>query len=391
MKIWQVDPVSLTPYYDLSLCAALAEAGHGVRFISSRYLYDPSLHYPDSITTDLSYFRALNYPALAKWSALRKGLRGVLYPLGHLELLNALKRHRPDVVHMQWSRFPRFDRALIRAVRAMGIPVVHTIHDVEPLFTHGLLAGDLRLVYGGDNIDGFIVHTEENRQRLLTHYPDIAAHTVHVIPLIVSRIGDESQIGTRQDARAALQADLDTFIVLFFGNIKAYKGLDVLLQSVPEFLAAHPRTELWIAGRAENDADRQRLEEAASHNQIRVVADYIPSEAVWMYHRAADVVVFPYHQISQSAALATALSYDCAVIVSDVGGLPDLVQGNGWIIRPGDPKALTAALFEAAGDPERLEAMRRRSKALLDEQFSPQAIARQHIALYEKVIAAISR
>src|SRR5689334_10477108 len=109
MLIWQIDPANLTPYYNLALCGALANEGHQVRFIASKYLYDPNMTYPENVTVDLQYFRLLEYPFLLRLPFLRKALRGVLYPIGHLQLIYKLWKHHPDIAHIQWSRLPTFD------------------------------------------------------------------------------------------------------------------------------------------------------------------------------------------------------------------------------------------------------------------------------------------
>lgn len=392
MKIWQLDPVSLTPYYDISLAESLADAGHEVRYITSRYLYDPALVYPSNITTDLTYFKQLSQPALVKLPIVRKALRGLLYPWGHVQVLRSMKRLRPDIVHIQWSRLPRIDRLFAASVKSLGIPLVHTIHDVEPLFMHGPFAGSLNEVYE-PYIDAFIVHTEENRTRFLRHYPRIDPQKVQVIPLIVSRVGvrTTSPLPNRNAARAALSVVPSAFVVMFFGLIKPYKGLDVLAKAIPFVMAQHPNAEFWIVGKPDGEIDRQLLATLQNVDRVHIIPQYIPAEDVPMYHQAADIMVFPYHQISQSAALATALSFGSAVIVTAVGGLPDMVQGNGWVIPPNDPVALAKTIGTAINAPDLVADMRIRSHELIDGPLSPSAITRQHLALYHTLIERISR
>jgi glycosyltransferase involved in cell wall biosynthesis len=179
--------------------------------------------------------------------------------------------------------------------------------------------------------------------------------------------------------------------VLFFGSIKAYKGLDVLARAIPlvRTAQAHPHIIFWIVGRLEDETERAHLESLAGTPDVRVIAQYIPSDRVWAYHAAADVVIFPYHQISQSAALATALAFGCAVIATRVGGLPDLVGDHGWLIPPKDAEALARAIVEAAAQPRAaLDGLRDRARASVEERFSSDSIARQHSALYASLIAA---
>ncbi len=386
MHIWQIDPVNITPYYDLALCEALVKAGHEVRFITSKYLYDPALVYPKDINVDLQYFKLLEHPLLLRLPFARKILRGLLYPLGHIQLIAQIWRHRPDIVHIQWSRLPAFDRWLAAAIKRMGIPLVHTVHDVEPLFTYGLFSGRLEDVYA--YVDAFIVHTEENRVRFLKHFSTVNPNSVRIIPMIANNDPLIPVAATQALARQALNIDPTAFIVLSFGAVKNYKGLDVLGKAIPLLGDADSNIQFWIVGRPETDQDAELLEKLRQLDRVHVHAEYVPSDQVWQYHLAADVLVFPYREITQSAALVTALNYGRAVIVTDVGGMPDMIKGNGWIVPAEDPQALATALREAVNNRERLQEMGNQSLKIIAEVNAPAVVAEQFIRLYEQIIAS---
>ena len=389
MQIWQIDPASLTPYYDLALCEALADARHQVRYVTSRYLYDAALNYPQNVTLDIHYFQPLENSLLLHMPLSRKALRGLHYPLAHLKLLAKLRQHRPDVVHMQWSRLPTIDRWLLAAAQRLDLPVVHTIHDVESLFNQEWLAGALEGIYTR-YVDHFIVHAEENRERFLRHYPLVPPERVDVIPML-PLITKREDNQTRVSARAALGIDPSMFVVMCFGIVKHYKGIDLLIDAIPMVASRNPKIQFWIVGRIGDEASDQFIIRLSQFEQVQVRSEYVPSDELWKFHLAADVMLFPYRQISQSAALATSLSYGCAVIVTDVGGLPSLVQGNGWIIPTEQPHAIAEAVLEAAQQPEKLAMMRELSKAIFAETLSPAVIARKHIDLYERMIARRKR
>jgi glycosyltransferase involved in cell wall biosynthesis len=304
-------------------------------------------------------------------------------------LIAKLQRQRPDIVHMQWSRLPIFDRWLLVAARRLDLPVVHTIHDVEPLFNQGWLAGALEYVYS-QHVDQFIVHSDENRVRFLKHYPLVLPERVEVIPMLPSVTKLEAG-QTRAAARAALGIDPSIFVAMCFGIVKQYKGIDLLLDTIPMVVSRNPKIQFWVVGRSGDEAGEQLLTRLSQFEQVKVTSEYVPSDQLWKFHMAADVMLFPYRQISQSAALATALSYGCAVIVTNVGGLPSLVQGNGWIIPTEQPQAIAEVVLEASQQPEKLAMMRERSKAIVAETLSPHVIARKHIDLYERVIARRER
>jgi glycosyltransferase involved in cell wall biosynthesis len=164
--------------------------------------------------------------------------------------------------------------------------------------------------------------------------------------------------------------------VLFFGLVRAYKGLDVLLRAVARARQHLPLT-LVVAGefyqdRAPYDA---LVGELGLQDAVRIVDRYIPNEEVEPYFRAADVVVLPYTSATQSGIAQIALSFERPVIVTRVGGLPEAVRDGetGLVVPPGDPAALAAALLELLR-PDRAAAMAPHLKGEA-ERFSWDAMA----------------
>jgi glycosyltransferase involved in cell wall biosynthesis len=382
LKIWQLDPANLTPYYDMALAKALAEAGQSIRFISSRYLYE-NLEYPKNYRFDEVYFRGLDHPLIRKNKLLRQILRGLSYPLGHWQLLQSAKHERPDILHIQWSRLPIFDNWLISEMKKLSVPIVHTVHDVIPLFSRMDNSG-LGKVYAA--ADALIVHSEANAKALLEAFPMILPEKVHRIPMIAFPDPDNLPMpknASQAEARRLLSIAPDAPMVLFFGAMKPYKGVDILAEAIERL---DDSVEFWLVGAPDAEAEIV-LSRLAKRKNVHIVADYIPAQELWRYHMAADLVVFPYRHIFQSAALITALAYGKAVMVSDVGGMPETIDGNGWIVPAEDSAALSAALKEAVSNREQWAAMGQRSREIILQDYSPAAVAAKHIELYQRLAA----
>jgi D-inositol-3-phosphate glycosyltransferase len=384
MRVWQFDPVNITPYYNLAVCEALATAGCDVRYISSRFLYDDNLPYSSRFRTDFLYFQALEHPALVKFPRLRRLLRAVDYPLGHRRFLRLLKQQPPDMLHMQWSRIPRFDLPLIHQVKALGIPVVFTVHETVPIYESARIQPKLEQVYAA--ADRLIVHTEANRADLLSRCPSVDPAHVCVIPHIALEHQDVPANATQSRARAMLDLPADAPVLVFFGGIRRYKGLDILAEAYRLALNQRPDLHLLVAGRPESDEDLATLERLRQQPNTIVQAGFIPYESVWHYHLAGDITVFPYRHAYQSGALLTAMNFKRPVIVTEVGGLPETVDGNGWVVPPENPAALAEAILEAVSDRERLRQMGERSRQLVDERYDGAVIARQMIAVYDELL-----
>lgn len=384
MKVWVLDPAQLTPYYNIALCDALAQAGCDVRYIASRYLYDDQLPFTGRFQTDYAYFRGLYHPWLTRLPHLRRALRAAVYPLGHWQTLRQLRRTPPDVLHVQWSRVPRLDRRLIQQARAAGVPVVHTVHDVVPLYAPEADAGPLHAVYQA--VDRVIVHTEANRDTFRRAYPAVDPARIAVVPHISTPYTALPADASRAQARARLGLPTDALVFLFFGSVRVYKGFDTLLAAFARAAAARPDIHLLAAGRPETQADADLLAAAGAQERVHVVSGYIPYGDVWLYHYAADAAVLPYRAITQSGALITCMAFGLPLIVTAVGGLPESLDGNGWVVPPEDSEALAAALLDAAADQQRLRQMGLRSAALIAERYAGPAVARQTLAVYRAAV-----
>ncbi len=380
MKVWQLDPFNLTPYYDAAFCTALERAGCTVRWITSPYLYDAAL---PAGAADYVYFRSLDHPCWLHYPHLRRIARLALYPLGHRALLRQLDGDPPDIIHLQWSRIPRLDRWLVKQIRQRGIPVVHTIHDVDPLF-HTADAAELAKLYA--EVDRLIVHAPANRMALLQRHPNLGNH-VRIVPHIALDWPTSLDMD-RASARRQLGIPANAIVLLFFGSIRAYKGLETLIDAFVQARMSLPDVWLVIAGRPDSRRTDLALQQLGTHTVIH--PDYIPSDQVWCYHLAADIAIIPYRQVSQSGTLITAMGFGLPTIVTRVGSLPETVEDSGWIIPPDNPEALAQAIRDAANDPDRRKQMGQHAQQIIKERHSPEQIAAQMLPLYEEVLCSAS-
>lgn len=385
LSIWVLDPANLTPFYSLALCKGLAEVGQRVRFVTSEFNYDPAMALPPAVSIDYHYFRRLR--GLQRRSALvRRAVRAAAYPLDHQSLARRAAIERPDIVHFQWSRMPWLDRRLIDRLHALAVGVVHTVHDVEPLF--GASGGVSALARVYERCDALIVHTTANRAQLLERYPMLRPDRIHVIPHGPLQAETAPAGATKMDARQRLGLPANAPVALYFGTIKPYKGLDLLLAALPAASRRLPETWLLLAGRPAAAADVPDLD-ALQRQGIHVRAElgFIPNRDVWQYYLAADVVVLPYRSITQSGVLLTALAFGRPVIVTRVGGLPEIVQEaqGGWVVPAEDPAALAAALIEALLDRPRTEAIGGQAKMFIESEYDWRRIADRTVEVYQKV------
>jgi glycosyltransferase involved in cell wall biosynthesis len=163
----------------------------------------------------------------------------------------------------------------------------------------------------------------------------------------------------RTVARRALGIPDDAPVILFFGYIRKYKGLDIILRAMPEMLKRLPELRLIVAGEFYGDEqeyhDLIREMNIPARNLV-LATDYIANEDVAKYFCAANVVVLPYRSATQSGIVQIAYNFDVPVIATDVGGLAEVVIDgkSGVIVSRAEPTLVAEAVttfFEQGLEP----------------------------------------
>jgi len=188
-----------------------------------------------------------------------------------------------------------------------------------------------------------------------------------------------------------LGIDSNSRVLLFFGYIRKYKGLDLLLEAMPEVLKTHPGTVLIIAGETKEDFrgyERMMSDLHISHAIVRQI-QYIPIEHIPRYFIASDVVVMPYRNIHQSGIVHLAFAFRKPVIATKVGGLPEVVREgkNGFLVPKNDVHALARATARALSDLPMLERMGAYAFSESSKSLSWNDIAEKAATLYRALVA----
>jgi glycosyltransferase involved in cell wall biosynthesis len=370
VRVHLVDPSAFTPPYDHALAAALAAAGAEVDLFTSRFAYGP-------VAAPAGYRREeLFYRLAARVGDAR--VRRLVKLAGHVP---GMLRYRSraaaaDVVHFQWLTVQHLDGLLLPPRRDRR-PLLLTAHDILPREARpGQRAAQRRLYR---RFDAVVAHSEHGRRRLIEEL-GVEADRVHVIPHGVFAHLAEQPVAEGPLGEPPFQSDVP--VVLCFGLMRPYKGLDVLLDAWRGIEGA----ELWIAGMPRMDIEPLR---AAAPPNVRFVPRFIGDAELPAYFRAASLVVLPYREIDQSGVLFTALAFGRPLLLSDVGGFPELAAtGAARIVPAGDAAALHGALASLLADPAQLREMSARAALAGEGQYSWSSIARRTLALYERLRAA---
>ena len=192
--------------------------------------------------------------------------------------------------------------------------------------------------------DGFIVHSQQDADVLLAMFPHAG---VRVTPHPTYRpVGKKALAPTA--ARQALGLDAARPVLLFFGFVRPYKGLDLLLDALPLVRREIP-AHLLVVGEiwGEEASYRQQVERLGLADHVTFVNRYVPNEELGVYFGAADVVVLPYRSATQSGVVQLAFGFGKPVITTRIGGLAEVVADgvSGLIVPPGEPSVLADAIL----------------------------------------------
>jgi glycosyltransferase involved in cell wall biosynthesis len=366
VRVHVLDPSAYTPPYDHALCHVLGAAGAEVTLVTSRFAYGPVPPADGYVRRELFYRHALGAPG--------SRLRAACKLAEHIPDMLRYRRLalKADVVHFQWLSVQHLDGRLLPARRSPSgalRPLVLTAHDVLPREPRaGQLTAQRRLY---ERFDAIVVHSAHGRERL-TGELGVDPARVHVIPH-----GAFAHLADRRPQPPPFATEKP--VVLCFGLMRPYKGIDLLLEAWHDIDEA----ELWIVGMPKFDITH--LRRAAPAN-VRFVPRFINDTELPAYFQRADLVVLPYREIDQSGVLFTALAFGKPLLLSDVGGFPEVAAtGAARAFPAGDASALRVALRKLLSDPAALSAMAERARAAAAGQYSWDAIARHTLGLYHSL------
>jgi glycosyltransferase involved in cell wall biosynthesis len=367
MRVQIVDPAAYTPPYDNALAAAVARAGAEVELVTSRFPYGP-------VPVERGYQVSESFYRRASGAGLSARRRRLLRAAEHVPDMLRYRRHAEaaDLVHFMWLPIPALDRRLLPPKR----PRVFTMHWRLPekgtriaRTLTGLLA----------EMDAVVVHSGHGARRLETDF-GVDPARLEVIP------HGAFDYLTRQEGEVPLPAELKRVerpVILAFGLVRPYKGTDVLLEAFAGITGA----ELWIVGMPRMPMDPLRELAARAPGTVRFVDRFVTDPEIPAFMRRAEIVVLPYRNIEQSGVLYTALAFGRPLVLSAVGGFPEVAKlGAAKLAPPGDAGAMAAVLQGMLDDPAERERLAAGALEAARGPYSWDEIGRKTAALYERLV-----
>lgn len=306
-----------------------------------------------------------------------------------------------DVLHAHWPDKALDARSwigrLIRAVAAVvvvesarlhGARVVWTAHNAEP---HESRHPRLERWFWSAfvrRVDAVIHPSAAGKRAVESRYPCLSSRANALVAHGHFR-GAYPDAITRDEARAALAVPAGAHVIAFVGRVREYKNVPHLVRTVRALQASASQVVLLVAGAAQTAALAEEIGSAATGDpRIRLRLEHVPADEVQRYMRAADLVVLPFTEITNSGSAVLALSFERPVLVPALGAMGELqsLAGRDWV-RTYEGELTPGELADAV----RWATLRTRETAPRLEALEWPIIARQTLALYEAARQPVQR
>jgi glycosyltransferase involved in cell wall biosynthesis len=373
MKVQLVDPSAFTPPYDRALAAALARAGAEVELLTTHFLYGPVPPAEGYRVEELFYRRSagrgLDAPARLPFKAAE-----------HIpDMLRFRRDADADVIHYQWLTIPSLDVRLLSPCR----PRVMTAHYILPPQPSRRQVRSAHRVFAA--MDAVVAHSEHSAARLRSEV-GLDPAKVRVIPHgafdYLTKLPQEKPLPPELEGAEGP-------VILSFGLLRPYKGIERLLEAYRRIAGsgAAPGAELWIVGNPRMDVGPLRELATEAGGRVRLLTRFVDDAEIPAIFRRADLVVLPYLDAEHSGVLYTALAFGKPLVLSAVGGFPEVAEtGAARLVPPGDAAALTATLEDLVGDESARAELAAAATRAAAGPFSWDEAARRTLDLYRHLL-----
>jgi glycosyltransferase involved in cell wall biosynthesis len=316
------------------MAEVLQQQGHNV------VIYSFSLQYPSFLFPGKSQFTDEPAP---KGLEIRSVINSI-NPLNWISIGNRIKNEKPDLIIVRfWLPFmgPCFGTILRRVRKNRQTKIVAITDNVIP---HEHRPGDMAFTkYFLKAADAFLAMSKDVLKDLkqFTDKPSVfSPHPVY---------DNYGNAVTKQEACVRLGLDVNAKYILFFGFIRKYKGLYLLLDAMKDPRIKQAGIKLIVAGEFYGDGESylQQISDNAIANNVNLFTEFIPNEDIKYYFSAADLIVQPYRTATQSGITQVAYHFEKPMVVTNVGGLAEVVPDGkaGYVAEP-EPTSIASAILQ---------------------------------------------
>ena len=284
------------------------------------------------------------------------------YLVGHYFAIKDIKKKGIKIIHLHFFVFRSIDFIILWYARLRNLKIIVTIHDID---SFDKKANSFIEVKCFNYIDGIIVHNQSSLNVLKNKF------NIN-IPLVIIPHGN--YLPFIDDISTYKKDKTEIFTLLFFGQIKKVKGLDILLEAVNIVKKSGSQVELIVAGKAWK-IDLNEYENLITDLKIGDIVKtdlrYIPDEEVSNFYKQADLVVLPYRTIYQSGVLLLTLSYGKPVLCSDLEPFKEIIidKENGFLFENENPFDLASKIQEIVQNRINLNKVAASAKIMIRDKY----------------------
>lgn len=320
-------------YTDL-LCRALREDGNEVQLYTFKFQYPKLLYKKPQKDMKSSGFGTNDADFCIH----------TLNPFNWIKVAGRIKKQKPELIILQWWHpyFAPCFWSICKLLRREKILFVcHNVFPHERFPLDRLLT---KWTLGCGRY--FITQSKMDARDLLSVKHDAVYRvTPHPTYGMFCRQGM-----SMQKAREQLQIDQGQRVLLFFGFVRKYKGLQYLLEAMKLLKERDFKVQLWVVGDFGEDKEEyvEQIRAFEIGDQVQMVEGYVPDDEVEKYFAASDLVVLPYLSATQSGIVQIAFGFEKPVLVTEVGGLPDVVTNGktGYVVEPRSAEMIAEAIMD---------------------------------------------
>ncbi|WP_263834166.1 glycosyltransferase family 4 protein [Salinibacter sp.] len=387
-----VDLTCRTPQYDRRLVEALCSIGCPVEMWAAGCygddLYASEINVEPGCMDIMAHFSS-GSERLTKW------LKAGEYLLNITAFWRRVLRDAPAIIHFQWLPLLDASKAelfVVKRIQQRGIKVVYTVHDLLPLTEVGDSISEQRQRYSTlyQQVDALICHTQESKTRLVEEFGVNESKIWHIPhgPLTPVQSSTSSDVVNVEEL---VPEETDGPTVVLFGVLRPYKGYDYLLETWPKVIDELDEARLIIVGRADNNVQSEiesLVEEGGIGASVNRIYRYVSDPELMAIIDAADVLVYPYRDITQSGALFTGMGEGKAIVATDEGGLGETLRDGetARLVEYGNSNQLADALVGLLRHPEKRAELGRTARRDLNTRLSWEEIAQKTIECYQSTV-----
>ena len=395
IRVFMMDLLSIVPYYTGHLCAALKDVEElKVDIGTITYHLDPDFFHRKKLQTSPGAIDLVSKVRINS-DMLRRALKTSEWLINMVALAFRLVFAKPDLIHVQFLPMLKLgvplELWLLKLAHKRGIKVVYTVHNVLPHDSGPEQEATYEAIY--TLADRLICHDTCARERLVKEFK-VDSSKISIIPH--GPLFDQPNSRKAGTARTRLELSPNQTLVLWQGILRPYKGVSFLLKAWQKVMKnlKDQQAVLAIVGNGEEQLLAQVREEVRCLNpssSVKLDLRFISVDEMTDLYLDADILVYPYSEVTTSGALMTGIGFGKAIVTTRLPAFEQLLQNgeNALMVSYGDTDALASSLLSLINNDSLRARLGNRAKDCYQNGSQWAGIAAQTMACYQSAIAPV--